>query len=334
MDFKAFVAETAELSEEAIDKYLQRPEFAKLINLVNYPNKTGGKRIRPTLSRLWSLALGGPDHETVRIASGCELIHQASLVHDDIIDGDNYRRGKPTLHNLFNAGQAVMAGDLLVMLAFKIGFKRNTSLGMLLIDTFNRLIRGNALEIMPGRDKWDMKLYNEIINDKTAAMFEAPCVLGTIMADANKDIQDAAELYGNTIGIMYQLADDLSDVIKFTSQGDVVGDIANRTITMPMILLHNMSSGKDKRLLERYLAGLEFTSKDYATLRHLITGSGVIEETQEEIDGLVNTATELLDILEESKYKDTLLFIPEYMKNAILGDVEVILETDDVTRNA
>jgi octaprenyl-diphosphate synthase len=331
IQIEEFLAETGVLSEEAIDKYLKKKEFEHLRPLLEYSNNTGGKRLRPALSRLVSLSLGGPDHETVRLASGCELIHQASLAHDDIIDGDNYRRGKETLHTVFGVGQAVMAGDLLVMLAFRIGFNKNVEFGTLLIDTFNSLIRGNALEIVPGRDKFDRAFYNEIISGKTASMFAAPCKLGAIIAGADEEVKNSIYEFGHSIGMMYQIADDLSDVLRFLKTGEPAGDIANRTVTLPIIVLHEELLGENAKLLDRFANGFEFEETDYEWLKTLLNSSDAIAYTYEQLELYRDKASESLHVLPEGVYKDALQRIPDFMIDAILKDVEVILETATLT---
>lgn len=175
---------------------------------------SGGKRLRPLLLLLVFKAFNGRDFEkALEVASALELAHSASLTHDDIIDVDFDRRGKPTLWRQVGIGRALIEGHRLINLAFRIALSEGLDIARIFLDAWDRASNG-VLRELAHRDLPGKTLYLRIINEKTAALFEAAAECGALIAGASSELVRQAKKYGEKVGIAYQLADDYVDIIK------------------------------------------------------------------------------------------------------------------------
>lgn len=175
---------------------------------------SGGKRLRPLLLLLVFKALRGRDLEkALDVASALELAHNASLTHDDIIDVDFERRGKPTLWRQIGIGRALIEGHRLINLAFQIALNEGLDIAKIFLEAWDRASNGVLKELMH-RDLPGKALYLRIIREKTASLFEAAAECGALIAGASPEIIQQAKKYGEKVGIAYQLADDYVDILK------------------------------------------------------------------------------------------------------------------------
>lgn len=175
---------------------------------------SGGKRLRPLLLLLVFKAFNGRDFEkALEVASALELAHSASLTHDDIIDVDFERRGKPTLWRQVGIGRALIEGHRLINLAFQIALSEGLDIARIFLNAWDRASNGVLRELMH-RDLPGKTLYLRIIKEKTAALFEAAAECGALIAGASSELVRQAKKYGEKVGIAYQLADDYVDIIK------------------------------------------------------------------------------------------------------------------------
>lgn len=183
------------------------PEIAERVLL-------GGKRLRPLLLLLIFKALDGKELEkALDVASALELAHNASLTHDDIIDIDSERRGKPTLWRQIGIGRALIEGHRLINLAFQIALNEGLEIAKIFLNAWDRASNG-VLEELMNRNLPGKTLYMRIVKEKTASLFEAAAECGALIAGAKPEIIQEAKKYGERIGIAYQLADDYVDLIK------------------------------------------------------------------------------------------------------------------------
>ncbi len=175
---------------------------------------SGGKRLRPVLLLLVFKALNGKDLErALDVASALELAHNASLTHDDIIDVDFERRGKPTLWRQIGIGRALIEGHRMINLAFQIALNEGLEIAKIFLEAWDRASNGVLKELMH-RDLPGKTLYLSIIKEKTASLFEAAAECGALIAGASAEIIQQAKKYGEKVGIAYQLADDYVDMVR------------------------------------------------------------------------------------------------------------------------
>jgi geranylgeranyl pyrophosphate synthase len=175
---------------------------------------SGGKRLRPLLLLLVFKAFNGKDFEkALDVASALELAHNASLTHDDIIDVDFERRGKPTLWRQIGIGRALIEGHRLINLAFQIALSEGLEIAKIFLEAWDRASNGVLKELMH-RELPGKTLYLRIIKEKTASLFEAAAECGALIAGASPELIKQAKKFGEKVGIAYQLADDYVDIIK------------------------------------------------------------------------------------------------------------------------
>lgn len=200
----------------------------------------GGKRLRPLLTILTARAFGYRDDDVYPLACSLELLHSATLLHDDIVDGSSLRRGRETAHLRFGATHAILAGDALLALANRIvADYGKPELTRILSEGLLQTATGEILELSHLRDTaLDFSAYLKIITDKTAHLIQTACLCGAVLADADEKMCQAAMNLGLHCGIAFQLVDDALD---YTSPAQVSGkptggDLKEGKVTLPLIL--------------------------------------------------------------------------------------------------
>jgi len=213
--------------------------------LGDYLRASGGKRVRPALLVLANYASGGngDGDDVICLATVMEMLHTATLVHDDIIDNADLRRSRASVNSRFGNQAAVLMGDWLYMSAFETSLRERS---LAILDILTRLTRkmteGELIQLtMIGNSEIKQEVYFDILRRKTAYLFAGCTEIGAILAGAGPEAQSALREYGMNLGISFQLADDLLD---FTSTDDALGkaagaDLLEGKITLPLILLLN-----------------------------------------------------------------------------------------------
>jgi geranylgeranyl diphosphate synthase, type II len=219
MNNKKNIENTKKEIEKSLHKYfslLKGPSV--IINAMKYSVFNGGKRLRPILAIEITKMLGGSEKKTLPTASAIELIHSFSLIHDDLpsMDNDDYRRGKPSCHKRFGEGLALLAGDALINMAFGIIAKDNSvkEVASMLSDAIGTsgMVGGQALDLrMANKKKISKRNKTKIDKMKTASLMAVSCGLGALLACAKKSDIKKAENFGESLGVAFQIADDLRD---------------------------------------------------------------------------------------------------------------------------
>ena len=211
--------------------------------LGDYLRASGGKRVRPALLLLSNYAIGGKarNQNVIRLATVMEMLHTATLVHDDIIDGSDTRRNRPTVNALCGNETAVLMGDWLYMSAFETSLaERSLPILDILTRVTRKMTEGELLQLTTlGNVDVSEEHYLDVLKRKTAYLFSASCEIGAILGHADDDQQAALRDYGLNLGTAFQLTDDLLD---FTSNDDALGkaagaDLLGGKITLPLIYL-------------------------------------------------------------------------------------------------
>lgn len=176
---------------------------------------SGGKRIRPQMALLSYLAAGGEDiEEVIPVASAVEMVHTATLVHDDINDHSLTRRGKATVHSVWGRTFALLTGDYLFTKVYELMAPYGSEMNVIMADACSRLVEGETLQAYAAKEGTiDRKTYKRIIALKTASLFEAAAKMGAKLATDDEDIVKALSDYAYNLGLTFQLVDDILDVI-------------------------------------------------------------------------------------------------------------------------
>lgn len=242
----------------------------------------GGKLMRPVLLLDSAVAVGGRVASVLPAAVGTECGHVASLVHDDIIDGDETRRGRPAVHSAYGMDQAIVAGDALIFFLFQcLADCRRTGVPedriVAALDVVARagydLCRGQSLESeLRGDVSCSVDTYLTMIRLKTAALFRASCESGAILGQGTREWIGALARYGDHLGTAFQIHDDL---LAYTSDAATTGkaaasDVRNRRLTLPVILAYQSADAADRARIEDIMAGAVAVEDAYTTMGEII----------------------------------------------------------------
>jgi len=281
-----------------------------LINkILKYVIKTKGKQFRPILCLLASRLNGKPNDNTYLSASTVEILHVATLLHDDVVDESNIRRGWPTVNSIWKSKLAILIGDYMFSRSLNnMSQLNNLEYINILADISQRLSEGEILQIENSLNK-DMSedIYFKMIADKTASLISASCKLGYITTSHDKR-KNNIEKFGEYLGIAYQLKDDLFDVLgklKDTGKPSQL-DLKKNMLTLPYIHILTKVSNKDKK---RIISNLKYYSKrnNLKEIENLISDLGGIKFTKQKIEEFSSRAYDELNHFSESKYKRLLV---------------------------
>ena len=276
---------------------------------INYINDLKGKRLRPLLVILSGLSLEGGLESLMYPAVAIELLHNFTLVHDDIMDNDEVRRGKPTVHVKWDLGTAILAGDGLLGLAYRKILSTpevdQAQVAKLFTNALIDICEGQALDkSFETRENVTETEYLEMINKKTAVLIELSCLLGAITAGASDDVQEKFSSFGFNIGMGFQIQDDLLDIIADESKlGKKVGS--------------DLAMNK-KTILTTKLTDKGLDTKNYKSVKDFksqLESTGVFDEVTKMADNYFKKAYEIFETLTDNKHKNDLLQLTEYIRN-------------------
>jgi octaprenyl-diphosphate synthase len=292
-------------------------EVPVVAELGEYLSRSGGKRLRPSLTILFYKLLGGRgDHETlIEMATVLELIHLATLVHDDVIDGSVERRGRPALWTVRGNRMAVLQGDFIFSRVFTILNRQEARLRFLVTDTVEEILEG---ELLQEDLRWKIPTeaeYFEVIRRKTAALISTACAVGALIGDPEipeerfRQVREA----GLRLGIAYQMADDLLDIFGDGHLGKPRWkDRDEGWITLPYIRLLTLVDGEDQERLRLLLQAEELTAAEREELLRLLESFNIKKSFTAEAQAQVAEAKRLLSRIEESKLKELLLEMMDF----------------------
>ena len=279
---------------------------------VSYALDSNGKRIRPALVLLAAHASGKSTPQHIDLAIAVELIHLATLVHDDIMDGASQRRGKPTAFAKWGAELSVLLGDCLFCHALKLSTQfPNQSISGKIAEAANEVCTG---EILQTQRRFDLKLsipeYIKIISMKTGALFRISTELAAVLNECRPDEVLALRNYGDFLGIAYQIYDDCLDLVGTEgSTGKTVGtDLAKGKLTLPLLHVLAQASPAEQEQLHNII--LHGTPENRTQLLAQVVERGGLKNAVRRIQGYLDQAVAALQVLPKTGYRDTLEAIP------------------------
>jgi octaprenyl-diphosphate synthase len=271
---------------------------------------SGGKRLRPTLVLLCAGACGAKGDAPIRLGAVVEMIHAATLVHDDVIDDAEVRRGQPSTNRTWGNETSVLAGDWLYMQAFRIAIRqRNFRLLDLLIELTQTMVEGELLQTqMVARLDVTEKEHLELIERKTASLFSVCARFGAMVGEADRSVEDALGSYGRNLGLAFQLID---DVLDFSSTEERLGkpvgnDLREGKITLPLIRALAKCTPAERAAIERVVAEGGYESTSQAEVLETLERYGSIESVRRMALGYIDAAAEDLTRVPESRYRTAL----------------------------
>ncbi len=251
--------------------------------LADHLINAGGKRLRPLLTVAAARLAGGEGDAALKLAAAVEFIHTATLLHDDVVDASQLRRGKVAAHLIWGAPSSVLVGDFLFARAFELMVETGIMRSLEILARASRVIaEGEVLQLSRAHDlNLDQTTYLEIINAKTAALFAAAAEAGAVSAGASQAQSGALRAYGENLGLAFQLADDALDYGGATETlGKNAGDdFREGKATLPLILAIARMGSRERPFWERAVGRREQTEADFRRARELIVGTGALETT-------------------------------------------------------
>jgi len=286
-----------------------------LVNSVShYIISSGGKRLRPLLLLLSARACGYQGDQHITAAAIIEFIHTATLLHDDVVDASDQRRGQYTANSVFGNEASVLVGDFLYSRAFQLMVKVGQMRIMdVLADATNTIAEGEVLQLMNCRNPETTEAQCvEVIYRKTAKLFEAGVVIGALLADQTRAVEDAFIEYGKQLGTAFQLVDDALDYDSSHDQfGKNIGDdLAEGKPTLPLIHALHHSSASDQILIRK---AIENGGRDQVdTIIEAVRSSGAIAYTMQRAQQSTDQAIAALSRVPNSTYKDSLIDLARF----------------------
>ena len=277
-----------------------------------------GKKLRPMLALLTAGALGGINSDSINYAAACEMLHNATLLHDDVADNSATRRGKPTLASLMGPRSAVLVGDYWLSKAVELvlGTEHQNQAIKLFSHTLSDLAEGEMIQLEKAASADTTEEdYLRIVCCKTASLFETACKAAAIAADASAGLVEAAGQYGTATGIAFQIRDDIFDYGAAPEIGKPVGsDLREGKITMPLLGALRNAPAQEARI-RGMVAGIAQNPGAVAEIHDFVLANGGLEYAEERLDAFVDEALGALEAFPESEYKSALEGLARY--NAI-----------------
>ncbi|HEX7368883.1 MAG TPA: polyprenyl synthetase family protein [Rhodanobacteraceae bacterium] len=277
----------------------------------------GGKRLRPTLHVLAAHAAGYAGDDHIELAAVIEFIHTATLLHDDVVDESDLRRGRKTANAAWGNAASVLVGDFLYSRAFQMMVELDRMQVMrILADTTNSIAEGEVLQLLNiGKAETTEAAYMQVIERKTAVLFAAATQLGGVLAGLPEAQCLALRRYGMELGSAFQIADDLLD---YVSDPDTLGknvgdDLAEGKPTLPLIYAIERSTPMQAELLRNAITGRRLAALD--VIIQAIRESGALERTQARAQTHADAAHAALATLPPSRYRDALDALADHAVN-------------------
>ncbi len=282
----------------------------KIINtIVRYIVRKKGKRLRPRLCLVSAQMCGEINRNTHIIASLLEILHVATLIHDDVVDDSYLRRGWPSINKIWKNKLSILVGDYLFSKALINMAKVNSIESVkILADLASRLSQGEILQIEKALSKnMNEEIYFKMISDKTASLFSASCKLGAITVTENEDQINALSEFGELLGQAFQIKDDLFDILGSESElGKPSGyDLKKNMLTLPLIYILNNKNTISRKAFKLKLKLLEKMGRK-KEIRQIIINEGGVDYTENKLADISDLAKSKLDIFTDSDSKESL----------------------------
>ncbi|WP_404822086.1 polyprenyl synthetase family protein [Brevundimonas goettingensis] len=270
----------------------------------------GGKRMRPLITVAAARAAGGSIEHPLKLAASVEFIHTATLLHDDVVDGSERRRGKVAAHLIWGSATSVLVGDFLFARAFELMVETGQMRALGILARASSVIAaGEVLQLTRAHDlNLDRDTYLQIVSAKTAELFAAAAEAGAVGAGADDAAVAALRSYGLNLGLAFQLADDALD---YGGSSEALGknagdDFREGKVTLPLLLAMAKTKGREDAFWDRTITKGERTEDDFRRARELIIGTGSVTATLDTAGDYADAAKAALRVLPQSDWRDAL----------------------------
>ncbi|MCU0951239.1 MAG: polyprenyl synthetase family protein [Burkholderiaceae bacterium] len=300
----------------AVDSVIRRRLASDVVlirTIADYIIGAGGKRLRPAVLLLMGRALGSDSSAHQELAATIEFIHTATLLHDDVVDESDLRRGRPTSNAAFGNPASVLVGDFLYSRAFQmmvdVGSMRVMSI---LADATNRISEGEVLQLMNVHDpSVTEQRYLQVIERKTAALFEAAARIGAVLAGADEDTEVRCARYGASLGKAFQIID---DVLDYSGHVDDLGkqlgdDLREGKATLPLIHALAGTTGNDRAMIE---SAIRDGGGDFVAIGKLVQANGSLQYARRRAEHEAQVAYDAVASLPATAFRRSLLDLTSF----------------------
>ena len=286
-------------------------------SVLTHIRQRGGKRMRPMLILLTAKNFGKVSQVTQNAAIGLELLHTASLVHDDVVDESSERRGQASVNATYDNKVAVLVGDYILSTALlKVSLTDNQKIIQLLAELGRTLAAGEILQLSNIQNQeFSEEVYYQIINNKTAALFEACAKIGALSAGASEEEIAAAAKFGQNIGMIFQIRDDIFDYFDSMEIGKPTGnDMVEGKLTLPVIYALNNTHLESMQTLARKVKAGTINADEIAVLVEFTKECGGIEYAERRMEEIADESRVFIDqYVKEKAIKDALTAYLDYV---------------------
>ncbi len=276
----------------------------------------GGKRLRPLLIVLCARICGHETPFVTKLTSIFEFLHTATLLHDDVIDEASMRRGKPVANAVYGTSVTVLTGDFLLARALRIAAESESLRIIEVVAAMTEEISQGEIHqlIRKGDVSITEEEYMDVIRRKTGVLIQGACNTGAILAEASPEKENALTQYGDHLGLVFQIADDILDYTADTDElGKSVGaDLREGKLTLPVIHALKAASATDRKRMEAIVTNPDFTTEEFVELQGLLHRYGGIEYAKTVASNHVKAAKKNLEMFEPSETKAVLSLITDY----------------------
>jgi len=291
--------------------------FPAVSEIAAYLLGGGGKRLRPALLLLSARYAGRRDHSAIRLAAVVELLHSATLIHDDVIDSAGTRRGRPSANSKWGNHRSVLTGDWLYMQSFQMALEeRNFRILDVLIDLTQKMVEGELIQLEKiGRIDVTEDDALRLATYKTACLFSGCARLGAVLGGLEGQEEQALADYGKYAGLAFQLVDDLLDFTASAQQlgKPVLSDLKEGKVTLPLIYAMENGHRDARGLVARVLAEKEFDSVRPETIVSLVHESGALDRARNLAHDYAQRAKACLNGHHDSEYARALVTLPDFI---------------------
>jgi len=284
---------------------------------IEYAVLSGGKRLRPLLVVLSAESVGGNRNKVMPLALAFELMHTATLVHDDIIDQDDTRRNKPALHKKWSINDAILTGDALIALSVYLASGYGQTILQTVAQSALELCDGEHIDITFSSKSMNEESYFKKISEKSASLFRAATYCGTLAGGGSPSEVASLTMFGQNFGIAYQIRDDLLDL---TQKGSMVfKDLRSGSVSLPLIHSYNACSTAEKRQIESRLQTLmkgnpRMNRKMVEDLLETVRQTGSLNYCEQKMVEHLSKATASISILKDTEHKAYLVEMAKTLK--------------------
>lgn len=309
------VKEDLKIFDEAFNLSL-KCDSAKMQSVMDYISLSNGKRIRPVMLLLSAFLSGKVTVMSIESAVLIEILHTATLIHDDVVDDTLERRGEPSVKAKFGNKVAVLAGDYLLSVALYKAISLGDLQVLSIIGRLGKYLSlGELNQLSNVREfHFSEESYLDVIREKTAMLFSACTEIGALSAGADSQVVEAMRIYGENIGMCFQIRDDIFDYYNDRNIGKPTGnDIREGKVTLPLIYALNQSIEKEREKYLDIIKRKDFSSKNIASLIQFAKDNGGIDYAKEKMKIYASIAEQSLLSFTDSEAKKSLLIVIDYV---------------------